>query len=792
MTSRHLLLCFASLVAACSPIRDNEARPARAGDRCDEDIDCGSGLVCGSAGLCAEAGEPGTAGLEDPCTADEACRYGLLCNGVGRCGRQRKGDEDDRCLSDASCRTDLVCGHDGKCTAPGGAGTGTDGDGCGVDDDCAFGLICSPDATCVPLPRWSGVRCEGGSPSGGPQVLFEVPRGTPNDEFFRLPYPNDAILRGDRIDLGGFPGLDQLPEPGTLTGTYAAAVANEPGDFSPNSAAIVRFSGPVDFATLVFGGDTPTFLFVDITPGEAAAGRQPRSRFFATTDRGRYICNNWLGIRPSEGSPLEPGHTYAVLFRQGVSDTNGVPLEAAPDFAAMLADTPPTHPAMSYAWTRYAPLRAWLDATGVPAEDVIGGTVFTVGDPTARLAAVRAAVEAAPAPELRNLTLCDGGTDSPCEGGGERTCGDVNGLFAEYHAAAQLPSFLRGVPPYDTWGGDAELRGARPRLQRRASVCMAIAIPRTAPPRGGWPVVIFAHDVGGHFRTPITRGLANKLTMQGWAVVSFDGVLHGTRFSPDRLPEAGEAEARLYALDQPGFLRDQALQGVADLHAVTRLLREIDAPGGGRFDPNQVAFFGHGRGAELGVPFLAFEPTVRAAVLANGGGGIVDWLRMTRKPANLGAEIGIALADDELNGMHPALHLLQTWLDPRDPMNYGRLLRSPPEGVPAKNVLLIYGVGDTVTPMNPMTHLTVATRVERVGLELEKMEAVPATESSPARGNVRTRDGARTQVVKQYDPDGAFDGHDVIFEHRQAINDLNQFFMSLLADREGIPTVGAD
>ncbi len=792
MTARRLLLPLALLgLAACSPLRENEARPAQDGEACDEDIDCGAGLVCAFDGTCTFSGQPGTAGLDEPCTGDDDCRTGLLCNGVGLCGRQRKGDIGDRCFADSSCRDGLVCDHDGACANPGTSGTGETGSACGDDADCGFGLVCDPEDRCAPLPRWSGVSCPDNA-DGAPRVLFQVPRGTPNDAFFQLPFPNDAALRGDLADLSGFPGLDHQPVPGSLLGRYASAVEAEVEGFSPNAAALLRFSGALDFETLRFGGDAPTFLFVDVTPGSDARGRQPRSRFFATTDRGRYICNHWLGIRPSEGSPLEPGHTYAVLFRRGLTDSNGVALEPAPDFAALLGETPPTHPALANAWERYGALRSWLSEEGIPAEDVVGGTLFTVGDPAARLAGVRDAVQAAPAPALRDLTLCDGGTDSPCEGGGERTCGDVNPLFAEYHAVAELPSFLRGVPPYDTWGGDAVLRGGRPRVQRREDVCVSLAIPRADPPAGGWPVVLFAPDVDGHFRTPITRGLVNRLTMMGWAVVSFDGVLHGTRFSPERLPEPGEVAARLYDLERTGLLRDQALQGVADLHAMVRLLDDVEAPGGGRFHASDRVFFGHGRGAEIGVPFLAHEPAVRAAVLANGGGGIVDWLRMTRAPVNLGARIGLALADDGLNGMHAGLHLLQTWLDPRDPINYGRFLRSPPEGVPAKHVLLIHGTADSVTPANPMAHLAVATRVERVGAEIEPLEAVSAVEQAPARGNVRTRDGVRTQVVKMYAPEDGADGHDVVFDHRGTINDLNRFFRTLREDPEGIPTVGAD
>ena len=43
--------------------------------------------------------------------------------------------------------------------------------------------------------------------------------------------------------------------------------------------------------------------------------------------------------------------------------------------------------------------------------------------------------------------------------------------------------------------------------------------------------------------------------------------------------------------------------------------------------------------------------------------------------------------------------------------------------------------------------------------------------------------------MKQYAPDGDYDGHDVVFHHQEAIGDLNSFFGGLLEDPEGIPTI---
>ncbi len=783
---------LAALTVGCSPIRDNDALLGVEGAACEEDNDCGPALACSNDGECAPVGAPGTAGPRDPCTRDESCRFGLVCNGVGRCDAQRSGSKGDKCQGPAACEAPLVCGHDGVCAAPGAMGTATTDEACGADAECAFNLVCTSEDRCGPLPLWSGVECPDEPIDGPPRVLFEIPRGVEVNDFFRLPYPNNVRLTGGGIDLSGFPGLGAGPEPGGAVGRYAAAVEETADGFSPNPVVLFRFSAPLDYDTLEFSGDSPTFAFVDVTPGDEARGRRPRSRFFATTDRERYLCHNWLGIRPSEGSALAPGHTYAVFFRKGLETNDGVALEPDADFAALLASTPPRHPRVAAAWRRYQPFRGWLNQEGIAAAEIIGGTVFTVGRPQRLAEAMREAVSAAPPGRLERLTQCVGGTVSPCAAGGERICGDLNPFFTEIHAKVKLPNYLHGVPPYDQWGGGILWENGAPRLQRQEEVCVSITVPRVEAPGDGFPVALFAHDAGDHFRSFVTRGTAARLARLGWAMVSFDGVLQGARAGTGTPPDAASAVALLENLDDIVLQRDHGLQALADLFAMARMLEDAQVPtdmGEVTLDRHRLVFFGHGRGAHPGLAFTAFDRTAIGAVFAAPAAGMLDYLRQTQSPVNTGAELEIAFADPDLNGMHPALHLVQSWLDPRDPVNYGRFVRRPPDGVTAKHVFMLYGVGDTVTPAGPMAHFAVAGRLERVGEELEPLNAVREVEGPRAHGNIRTRDGARTQVIKQYAAEGDLDGHDVVFESQAAIGDLNSFFRGLVEDPNGVPTI---
>lgn len=798
LSAPALALVFTGAFAAlggCSPIRDNPARAGLRDDPCEADLACGSALVCAHDGTCQEVGDPGTAESGEACGEDADCRFGLLCSGDGQCGDVGLSPEGEGCQSPGACEAGLVCSAEGRCASPGSAGTTAEGGDCADDGDCALGLICGAEAACIAAPRWSGVDCEGSALPGPPRVLFDVPRGDFPEEFYRLPFPNDVRLRPASVDLTGFPGADVQPEPGELLGRYLAALRGEPAVFSPHSAAIFRFSVPVEFDTLDFGGEQPNFLFVDITPDSDSRGRAPRSRFYATAGRARYICPNWLGIRPSEGTPLTYGHTYAVVFRRGLTDQNGRPLEASDDLAAVLGDVPPEHPALRAGWTRYALLRAWLTEAEIPAEDVIGASVFTVGDPRPRLARVREAVHTAPRPQVEAAVVCRDGVDSPCAG---RQCPGAGGGVVEVHARLSLPGFLQGLPPYREWGGDAVYQDGLPRVQRAEAACAVLTVPAGAAPAEGWPVAIFAHDLGGEARTAVETGLAARLAAAGWATLGYDGVLHGQRYG-DGLPDLDAVTAALDDPFRPGLMRDQAVQGTADLYALVRLLTGgVTLPdGAGALSQSRLAFIGHGRGGAFGVPFAAYEPNIEAVVLAGVGGDLVDWLQRRTAPRNIAAELLLALAEREFNGMHPALHLMQSWLDPRDPVHYGVLLRRLPEGVETgKHLFFLYGLDDPITPPATMNHLAIALRIPQIGPVLEELTAVQPVmdgEGTPlpeARGNVRVA-GERTHALKQYAPTADSDGHRVLFDHPEAQRDVERFFRDLLTDPEGLPTIAA-
>ena len=779
---------FLIFLVGCQTFRDNPARLSKQNEACAADDQCQGGLACSADGLCTQFGNPGTQGRNAACDADTDCRFGLICNASGLCAKTKQADVGEACFTDKGCAEPLVCSASGRCQPVTEEGTAGESEECTKNSDCRFRLVCSPDDHCIALPEWGGVQCGSSLVEGPPRVLFDLALGEKLTDFFRLPFANDARRFGDTLDLSSYPGTGVDGAPSDLVGSFAAGVAADSNGFSLNSAVIFRFSQTIDFSTLKYGGDNPTFIFVDITPGDDS-GRRPRSRFFATTDKSRYICQNWLGIRPSEGSPLLPNHTYAAYFKKGIVSKEGEPLVPDADFAALLSPTAPTHPALESAWQRYQPFRAYLSAEGTSVDDVIGGSVFTTGNPRLTMASMRRAVQNAPVPTIKEIVKCQAGV-SPCAGGPDRACGPANDKFVESHAQVVIPNFLEGIPPFANSGGQIRFVDGAARPQRQEEVCAAITVPKGQPPAGGWPVVIFAHDVGGNFRSHITTGFAANMADAGWAVIGFDGVLQGARSGAAPLDEA-DVIALLDNFDNPGLMRDHVYQSVADLFAMTRLIDDFRVPtnmGNTRLNRDNLAFFGHGRGARAGVPFVVYEPLLKAGVFASAGGGAIDLLRLTKEPVNLGAQLSLRLADLDLNGMHPALQLMQSWLDPVDPVNYSRLLHYPPEGANTKHIFFLYGLNDTRTPGTTMNQLVTAARIPIVGNESEELQAIQRlTDTTTAEGNIRSRDGRRTQGFKQYVP-GDYDGSEVAFRNAKAVEDLQRFFRGLVDD-EGIPTI---
>ncbi|SDS96860.1 dienelactone hydrolase family protein [Actinoplanes derwentensis] len=124
---------------------------------------------------------------------------------------------------------------------------------------------------------------------------------------------------------------------------------------------------------------------------------------------------------------------------------------------------------------------------------------------------------------------------------------------------------------------------------------------------GATPLIFIGHGGGQHKQHPAVQYRAERFVAAGFAVVSADIPNHGDRAPDERLNQlAGTVGdiARFQAL--------AAEQTVPEWQAV------IDAVHA-RIGAGPVGYWGVSAGCGLGVPFVAADPRVRAAVLGLGG-----------------------------------------------------------------------------------------------------------------------------------------------------------------------------
>lgn len=138
---------------------------------------------------------------------------------------------------------------------------------------------------------------------------------------------------------------------------------------------------------------------------------------------------------------------------------------------------------------------------------------------------------------------------------------------------------------------------------------------------GARPLILMGHGGGQHKKAPDILARARRFVIEfGFAVVAVDVPAHGDRPKVeeyDRIAienqarvDAGEELAPLIA----GFQALVARQTVQEWRAVLDAVQHLEHIGTG-----PVGYWGVSLGCGLGVPFVAAEPRIRAAVLGLGG-----------------------------------------------------------------------------------------------------------------------------------------------------------------------------
>lgn len=149
---------------------------------------------------------------------------------------------------------------------------------------------------------------------------------------------------------------------------------------------------------------------------------------------------------------------------------------------------------------------------------------------------------------------------------------------------------------------------------------------------GPFPLVLIGHGGGGHKMDESRLDLAERYTAHGVAAAAIDGPWHGERERP------GDT------LDDERVVDEM----VADWRATLDVLAALD-----EIDANRVGYGGVSMGTMFGLPFVAADQRIRAAVFGLDG---------LRRPDGTRVAIADRLERDARSLVAPVLFLLQ-WHD---------------------------------------------------------------------------------------------------------------------------------
>jgi hypothetical protein len=617
--------------------------------------------------------------------------------------------------------------------------------------------------------------CEPGREAQGTRLqLVEIDATL--DAFFAHPWPSDARRDDTRLFLAGFPN----PTVSRTLDEYLTTIAASTTRYSRVAAIYASFSGPIDATRLpqtARGATTATATvqLVDVDPRSPERGRRIPIDVRASADATTYLPAHHLIAMPPFGVVLRPATTYALVVTDGLVDAEGERLVRARAFARALeadceGDT---------ITAAFAPLRAAIDDGLVDGDRVVGGTVFSTQDVIGEIQALQRSVDAQPLPAIEGLTA-------------------LRGTTSAHHLTGQvdLPSFQHGRPPFESRGdGGAFARGADGLFtvhhQERAGV--AFAIPRRLEmPEAGWPVVVFAHGTGGSARDALDGTIGEQLTRLGIAVVGYDGVLHGPRD-----PTGAAPELRFFNFLNVEAARDNVRQGAADNALVARLVTGgLELPGslvGGaqpvRFDASRLGYVGHSQGGLVGAPYVAMDPKLKTAVFSGTSGILIITLLQRKDPVDFLGLLRTVLdmpSGEVVDRFHPVLSLMQTFIEPADPIAYGpAFLDAPPGGAP-RDVLFVEGFRDFASPAEGHEALAAASGAPLAPTHHRNPRASDllgiAPIAAPVRENAAAGSGRATIGLIQY-PEQT---HFPIYDDADAKARYKEFIRSGLLDGRSV------
>jgi predicted esterase len=660
------------------------------------------------------------------------------------------------------------------------------------------------------LPSCSNDPSENALSQGVTSSLFAVPvslEDLKESTFFEHPFPSD--LRRETDGTARFAGWPN-PFQNALIREYLSSIDHLLDGFSPVAPAYLRFTGPIDPASLP--KDPPASIepdssvqLVDVDPRSPEKGQRHlvQIHWQETAEEASYWQPNTLAVMPILGRPLRPSTRYAVVVTNRLRAKNGNIIKPSIDLEQVLGTKPLTARTQK---TRslFASALTELASGGIAAKDIVHLTVFTTNDPTAEVFKIADDVKTnVPAPTATSWSAKE----------------SRSGYDVYEGSYGPSPNYQSGKTPYakPADGGGFVFEGRQPKLQNTFDLRFALAVPKqeSCPvPENGYPIVLYAHGTGGDYRSFLDDGTGAALAERCLASMGIDQIFHGTR--PGAPPANDpQRESRIQLLffnfDNPFAARTNNRQSAIDVVQQARLFTEshtvvpanvsrtaVDIP----FDASKVLFFGHSQGGLNGPLFLASSDLARGGVLSGAGSMLIVALLEKTKPVDVAAAVRVllGLTDEErakeLNVFHPALALTQTIVDTTDPIHYGAFITtSPRSGFAPKSIFQTEGIaadgsGDTYAPPRGIEALAVSMSLPRVapGVRVipEATWANLADVSLSLDGVSGNLAGGRaTGALAQFPPKSGSDGHFVVFDVPAARSQAATFCRDLAADPVG-------
>ncbi len=591
------------------------------------------------------------------------------------------------------------------------------------------------------------------------------------EHYFDVPFPSDDLLRADLT-----PDLTDFPEPdgqdGLLSDVVRAwKVRDEQASqgFASNGAFYFRFAETLDFGDATDGSPEDDVLLVDMDTGELIPLEM---RFYAKAYDDPFIAPNLLAAAPAMGHPPRSGaHLAAVIMRSaGVKAPKGYDLpEGVKDALKLAGVSGKAAVATTYTVTDSVDMLQQLFAAS---DEWLGANPDWSGvawQQVTRLDVTQGPTENGQDATIFTVTFDDDSTEQSFLSSLDEVDGVHSHDFADWPVAiyqAELPvPYYQGLAdrPFmspglshlsdtDVFSGWIPFEGGQftgTAETDHTRVVLQVPLDSNGNPKPIKGVIIYDHGTGGHAYNAVQRrnaqdrgrDLAAVWAEAGWAMLSHDAPLYGTRYP---LIDAGYTDGSLgyyNIVNLPAF-RDNERQTAVEGHVIRRFVQE-GLPGQFSeltFESDRVRKIGHSLGSVTTHLSVAPEPDAYESALGSGSGGVytefilATGLLASDDPDSLtnmllpllgfsaeddpaigqvvAASIGIEEegAQMQVDRLHPALMLFQWAMDPADPMAV-----APSE---TTDEVLLMGIGDWQVPNNT---------TETLGMALPNAEVIDCT-----------------------------------------------------------------